>query len=557
MISRLRQLYIPIFTQITVPYILLAILIAGGATYIITRVIFDSVQERFSNQLVETALLAHESLVREEDDLLAALRFISHIQGIDEAVDHRLFSRLRELVLPVAFNSSIDSFAILDANGLSLLSLRINTQGDGFENLNPESPLRQLDFVQNVLEGHEDEAGDKFSGIVVSGSEEYFFVSGPILRADGTLAGAALAGRTVTNLASHVREETLAQCTFYSMEGLPFASTLGEEIPLTVDAATNILGRQDEASYARLLHDSGIDYNELLSPWEARGGEDLGLLGVALPTNFLVQASQFSRSNTLYLTVLALLLVLLVGVFVAQRITSPIQDLKSASLKVAEGDLQISVTPRSRDEIGILAQSFNAMVSGLNQSKRELLNAYDETIEGWARATDLRDHETEDHSRRVADLTLALAQAMGVQSEQLIHMRRGALLHDIGKIAIPDRILLKPGRLTETQTNEMRKHPEYARSFLEQIEFLKPAMDIPYTHHERWDGSGYPRGLKGAQIPLAARIFTVVDVWDALTSDRPYRAALGFDDAMQYITSQSGSHFDPKVVVEFKKMMGR
>ncbi|MGH2582547.1 MAG: cache domain-containing protein, partial [Anaerolineales bacterium] len=429
MIARLRQLYIPIFTQITVPYILLAILVAGGATFIITRVIFDSVQERFSNQLVETALLAHESLVREEDDLLAALRFISHIQGIDEAVDQRLFSRLRELILPVASNSSLDGFAILDSEGLRLLSLRLNAQGDGFENLNPEIPYREFAFVQSILEGQEDEAGDKFSGIVVSGGEEYFFVSGPILRTDGTLAGVALAGKTVTNLASHLREETLAQLSFYSLDGELLASTFGEPRSVSSEESTAIIERQDEASLARVLRDSEIDYNELLSPWEARAGEDLGLLGVALPTNFLVQASQFSRSNTLLLTMLALLLVLVVGVFVARRITYPIQDLKDASLKVAAGNLQISITPRSRDEIGILAQTFNTMVGGLNQSKRELLNAYEETIEGWAQATDLRDHQTEDHSRRVADLTIALAQAMGLQGERLVHMRRGALLH--------------------------------------------------------------------------------------------------------------------------------
>ncbi|MGH2581619.1 MAG: HD-GYP domain-containing protein, partial [Anaerolineales bacterium] len=131
------------------------------------------------------------------------------------------------------------------------------------------------------------------------------------------------------------------------------------------------------------------------------------------------------------------------------------------------------------------------------------------------------------------------------------------LLHDIGKIAIPDRILLKKGRLTALQIDEMRRHPEYAKNFIEAIDFLKPALDIPYAHHEKWDGSGYPQGLKGEQIPPAARIFAVVDVWDALTSDRPYRAALGFDDAMQYIESQSGIHFDPQVVTAFKKMMGR
>ncbi|MDD3699878.1 MAG: HD-GYP domain-containing protein, partial [Atribacterota bacterium] len=177
--------------------------------------------------------------------------------------------------------------------------------------------------------------------------------------------------------------------------------------------------------------------------------------------------------------------------------------------------------------------------------------AYDTTIEGWAQALELRDRETEGHTRRVADLTVKLAQALGVKSEDLIHIRRGALLHDIGKMGIPDRILLKPGPLTPEEWEIMKKHPVYAWELLSPIKYLRPALDIPYYHHERWDGTGYPRGLKGEEIPLSARIFAVVDVWDALTSDRPYRPAWSQEKALQYIKEQSGHHFDPRVVEKF------
>jgi putative nucleotidyltransferase with HDIG domain len=215
------------------------------------------------------------------------------------------------------------------------------------------------------------------------------------------------------------------------------------------------------------------------------------------------------------------------------------------------------VPAQGRDEIGVLAESFNHMLDSLNESKQELLDAYEKTIEGWARATDLRDHETEGHSRRVAELTVALARKMGIGEEALVDIRRGALLHDIGKIAVPDSILLKAGRLTNEQLAIMRKHPERAREFIQQIGFLKPALTIPYCHHERWDGTGYPRGLKGTQIPLEARIFAVVDVWDALISDRPYREAMAPESAMAYIVEQSGRHFDPSVVAAFQKLMSR
>jgi putative two-component system response regulator len=191
----------------------------------------------------------------------------------------------------------------------------------------------------------------------------------------------------------------------------------------------------------------------------------------------------------------------------------------------------------------------------LEEAHKQLLFAYDETIEGWSRAMDLRDKETEGHSQRVTDLTIKLAQALGMPREELVHVRRGALLHDMGKLGIPDSILLKPGKLNEEEWEFMRQHPQLAHNMLHPIEYLRPALDIPYCHHEKWDGTGYPRGLKGEQIPLAARIFAVVDVWDALTSDRPYRLAWERGKVLEYIQEQSGKHFDPRVVKDFLEMI--
>ncbi len=184
-------------------------------------------------------------------------------------------------------------------------------------------------------------------------------------------------------------------------------------------------------------------------------------------------------------------------------------------------------------------------------SNSKLILAYDATIEGWSRAMDLRDEETEGHTQRVTELTIQLARAVGVGNEGIVHIRRGALLHDMGKLGIPDRILLKPDKLTEEEWVIMRKHPVYAYDMLSSIEYLRPALDIPYCHHEKWDGSGYPRGLKGAEIPLAARIFAVIDVWDALTSNRPYRKAWTREQALEYIREQTGTHFDPQIVEVF------
>ncbi|MGQ9817950.1 MAG: PAS domain S-box protein, partial [bacterium] len=194
------------------------------------------------------------------------------------------------------------------------------------------------------------------------------------------------------------------------------------------------------------------------------------------------------------------------------------------------------------------------LFENLQRTQTELLLAYESTIEGWSYAMDLRDRETEGHSQRVTEMTLRLARELGMKESELIYVKYGALLHDIGKLGVPDAILFKPDQLTDEEWLLMRKHPVYAYEMLIRIEYLRPAIDIPYCHHERWDGSGYPRGLKGKEIPLPARIFAIADTFDALSSDRPYRNAWPREKIIEYIKSQKGKQFDPKVVDAFLKI---
>jgi PAS domain S-box-containing protein/putative nucleotidyltransferase with HDIG domain len=223
-----------------------------------------------------------------------------------------------------------------------------------------------------------------------------------------------------------------------------------------------------------------------------------------------------------------------------QQVVFPIKT--AAGNRLGSVARDISESKRSRQQI----EALNA----------DLLAAYDATIEGWAAALELRDQETEGHSLRVVELTLELARRMGIPEPEMIHLRRGAILHDIGKMGVPDSILLKPGKLTEAEWESMRQHPGYAYQMLLGIPFLRPATDIPYAHHERWDGSGYPRGLTGEDIPLAARIFAVIDVWDALLSNRPYRPAWPHAEVVQYLKEKAGQQFDPRIVEVFLEMMG-
>jgi HD-GYP domain-containing protein (c-di-GMP phosphodiesterase class II) len=236
----------------------------------------------------------------------------------------------------------------------------------------------------------------------------------------------------------------------------------------------------------------------------------------------------------------------------AGRIVGVIELLSAQPLSLSQEQLGFLEAVAAQMAIAI---DKHAMLQALQRSHVELSAAYDATLEGWARALELRDQETEGHSRRVTELTIRLAQAAGVSAPQIVHIRRGALLHDIGKIGINDAILLSDGPLDDAGWSVMRRHPDYAVTLLEPIAYLQPALEIPKYHHERWDGSGYPCHLSGEAIPLAARIFAIVDVWDALTSDRPYRKAWTKERTLQYIQAEAGKSFDPALVALFVRLV--
>lgn len=551
----IRSAHFSIRTKLTIPYMILALLVAIVGGFIVTQVLLGSLEERFTNQMIETRKLASESMVREEDRMLGTLRLLSNIQGMPETILSEDEQKILDLTYPISFNAGEDAVLVLDSHGKVLTTILKSTETGKYLFPQISDDLTKSPFVSKVLNQVVDANGDKYSGLSFADWGNYFFVSGPVNNQDGKLVGIILIGNSFKGLLNKIHEESSSQVTIYDMNFIPIGTTFTELPSRPLLDSSTLLKNQDQQSLIRDISSNNIAYGELLGAWEARDGEDLGILGTALPKTFLIRSSSMTKINITVVFVSAIIMAMFLGLFLSNLITQPILKLKQAASDVAKGDRDIRVSTNGGDEIADLAQSFNKMVSSLSRSENDLISTYDKTLEGWSLALELRDEATQGHTKRVTELTLELARAMGIEEAKITNIRRGALLHDIGKIGIPDRILLKPGPLTKAERKMIEMHPVFAREMLKKIEFLHPAMDIPTFHHEKWDGKGYPTGLFGQEIPIAARIFAVIDVWDALTSDRPYRKAWPYEKALAYIISNSGTHFDPEVVTVFSKMV--
>jgi putative nucleotidyltransferase with HDIG domain len=553
-----KVIRMPLRFKITIPYLFLAMVLSIGVGFLATKIIFDTIDERFTNQLYEAGKLASDYVKNEENRLLETLRALSHTQGVAEAVEQGDGENLRDLTFGSVVNNQEEAVEFLDTQGNLVLSMR-HKKGGKLEEYNFSkggSVFNQWDIVKNVLAAKTDSMGDKYSAYIHTGWGDYFYVSGPIHDNNDKFVGVILVGKTLTTLVRQVRENTLAQVTLYSFGGQVLASTFTN--PITLDPTTEqaVLVNQDTSSYRRNVSRRDVsmgelNYGEILGPWEARQGLDMGVIGSALVKNVLVTASVPTRLEILLLITFTVFIILIVGFNLASLITQPLLTLVNASQEVAAGHLQVQVPDNSGDEIAVLAKSFNQMVQNMYRSKQDLVEAYDSTLEGWSKALELRDKETQGHTRRVTDLTVALARKLGVDEDHIAHLRRGAMLHDIGKMGISDNILLKPGPLSDEEWVIMHKHPQYAFDILKDIEYLQPALEIPYNHHEWWDGTGYPCGLRETQIPLGARLFAIIDTWDALRSDRPYHRRISEEEAMRLIRQEAGTHFDPELVEFF------
>jgi len=459
---------------------------------------------------------------------------------------------LVRLMTPIAANkwptvASIQ-LRVLDSRGKEVLRVAGTRVGVSAVDVTEPNAFTAEPAVIKVLAGEADAQGERRIFLSGNRAQPVLYWAGPVHGAGTRIFGAVLVGESVAEVAASVPgSATVGGAALYDLAGVRLASTLSS--PPT---ATDSIRRQITNINTVRIDDSRSDhaFAALLSTWVMRGSQ-IGYLAVQTNADALLsEVAQLRLILTLVFTAAALL-TLLVGTFTASMLTRPVDLLVRSMRAVSGGDLHHRAAVVSQDEIGYLARTFNEMTASLEEKTAALEETTFASMEALARTIDARDPSTFGHSARVAAISIEIAEAMQLTAKEREALRRAALLHDIGKIGVEDRVLRKPGPLSETESADMREHPRIGYSMLKGLPFLQPSLPGVLYHHERWDGAGYPTGLCGTAIPPLVRILAVADVFDALTSDRSYREALSYDAAIAAIRAEAGRQFDPEVVTAF------
>jgi putative nucleotidyltransferase with HDIG domain len=546
--------------KIIAPYALLTVLLGAVGTYMVTTLVAGSLQERFDNQLVEAGRVAADSVVRKERDHLEGVRTVAFTEGVAQAVAAGDTQSMTGLLEPLMTNLGLERAEIIDGSGNRLLGLtREGAAADLTFQPVDAADTSQWPPVQRVLEAGEDEQGDKFAGLVETPEGLAFFTAGPI-RSGTETVGVVLVGTYLDSLARQAREEALAEVTFYDFQGRPLATTFAgtggasEEANLQISSSTleSIVGKHGETTRdSRDVWKRGYDL--AYGPLIVRN-QVVGLYSVALPTQFIFRAGSVTRWQMSAVFAGAMLLVLLTGYLLARAITGRVGRLVRAARKVAAGNLAVRSSVAGEDEIAVLAKAFDDMTASLRSRTQQLRQHHFNTIKTLTAVVDARDPYTAGHSVRVGELARRLGERLSLGRNTLDALLVGGYLHDVGKIGIRDTILLKPTGLSEMERLIVDGHPLLGVRILGELNLAQEVLDFVLCHHERLDGSGYPQGLRGEKLSLVARIAAVCDVYDALTTDRPYRPALAPEKAAELLHTQAGALFDKTVVAALEEI---
>ena len=535
--------------RIVLPFIVLVVFVGAVGIAVVSAQVGGSVEGTVDNSLVRSSLRSNDRLAGVENDRLQQLRAATNTSGIDMVVARGDGAAAGRLLGPIVGNAQPEHLVlrVLTKSGQQLVGLVRNgatvvTSSDG-------ATYTSQAAVQHALRGDRDALGDKYIFVANETPAMVYWVA-PIWTETETptVAGAVLLGQSLAEIAQTITGSSSLAVGFYGLSGTVLASSLAGSPSLSSEVRHEVA---PETPVRVATQWNGQPYRLLVNDWAMRGAQ-LGYLAAGVPADDLSGSLNAIRYVLVALFGAIALGTILIGLALADRITRPIDQLVASMRVVSAGDYSRRVQVESPDEIGYLAKTFNEMTAALQEQIRARDEAYFRNLEALARAIDARDPYTFEHSARVAAISLELAEGMKLPEAEMVVLRRAGLLHDVGKIGVSDKILAKPGPLNDEEWASIKRHPVIGYDMLKDVPFLQPSLDPIRHHHERWDGEGYPDGLKGAAISQLARIVTLADAFDAMTSERPYRKGFSFEFAAQSIVSEAGRQFDPAVVEAFK-----
>ncbi len=536
--------------KIVLPYAFLTVVLAVAGSYLATNLVAGSLAERFDNQLTEAGRVVADAVVRKEREHLETVRAVAFTEGIPDAVGAGDKAKLEDLVEPIAGNAAVERLEILDSEGGRLKTLWLaDEEALLYEELSDDDKPATWPLVQNALQGEADALGDKYAQIVETSAGFVLYTAGPIL-GDGEVVGVVLVGTSLDSFIAGTKTEALADITVYDFAGNPLASTYVRPDDASADEARLDVGGDvvddailGDATFREHRTLWGRDYDLVYGRLQVRD-QIVGLYSAGLPTDFIFSTVAATRMRIALLFGVSMAAVLGLGFYMAHRITQPIMRLVRTTRLVASGDLTARSGIKTGDEIGTLASSFDEMTSKLQHQHLA-------TIKALTSAIDARDPNTLGHSVRVGQLAVMIGRHLGLDEKTLAQLEIGGYLHDIGKIGIRDAVLLKRGQLTPKERRIIEEHPRIGLAILDPVDLTKEVVEFVESHHERLNGSGYPHGLRDDLVSIVARIAAVSDVYDAVTSERPYRSPIRTDEGLALLRLDEGTLFDPRVVEAF------
>ena len=539
--------------KIVLPFAALTLAIGAVGTLTATGELSTRSQGAFDAQLVHDGIVAQSMVKTGDSERRAILRLLTGGPGLSQNWDKTAaLQAWLERALTIHPNVIVE---VVDTSGREIVG--VVGHGALADTVTRSRDLSSWPGLSNMLSG-----GSTTIDLVASAPQPAIFAGQPVRNAADGLIGAILIGDYLDDRAGTIKASLPHDdITFYDVNGQVLATSSpippGQWPTLALDGNTR--DRITPTSVVELPRVAGGPGTEILSPWTVRS-TNLGYVGTVGSTAGLLADTNQLRIILVTLFLAGVLFTLAIGIWLARRITRPVHRLVEATRLVSAGDLEHQAPVTTHDEIGELTDSFNQMTRSLKEKSAslrmtmtQLQDTYLMTIEALAAAVEARDPYTHGHTRRVEDYALIMANALGCSEVEINALRRASVLHDIGKIGIEDAILRKQARLEPDEALRMQKHPVIGVDMLKGIDFLDPVLPLIRHHHERWDGNGYPDELRTDEIPLGARILAVADAVDAMTSDRPYRAARTFYYAKTEILKGSATHFDPEVVTAFIK----